>query len=425
MIRLDWMRRKVPLGSRALVVSAAVAALALALVAAALASSSASPSPIRVGIAAPLTGIAAAPAADEKAGWLLGIKQLGGAVDGHKIVTYFADTAGDPNQGITATRGLITQRKVDIYVSPIFANVALAIRSYITTLGIPTIAAVGICGAAEIPGYTPAPNIISPGWTCDNPMLPLGSYVYKKLHYTHVTTIGEDYAFGWEQIGAFLSTFKKAGGKVDKELWAPIATSDFAPYVTQIPKDTQAVITLMAGADGPRFLKAYRELGLKGKIPLIGGGTMTDFLDVIPKQDVLGVMTVQNYADGLNTPANRKFVAAFRKATGRTPSYEAESGYAAAVLLVRALKKVKGDVSDRAAVIKALRTTPIVAPRGPVKIDPSTLTPIENDYLRVVREVNGRLSNVPIHTFENVKPWDGLPKAQWEKQYVQYSHSRP
>lgn len=381
--------------------------------------------PVKVGIVLPLTGIAAAPGRDEHDGWNLALKEAGGKAAGRTIETSFVDDAGDPNLGLSGTRQVIENQKVDVYVSPIFANVALAARSYVASSGVPTIAATGICGAAEIPGYSPAPNIINSGWDCDQATLPLGRYVVNQMHITHVTSIGEDYAFGWETIGAFISGFKAAGGTVDKAMWTPIQTGDFAPYLSQISPSTQAVVTLMAGAEGPRFLIGWRQFGLKEKLPLIGGGTMTDFLGTMQPQDATGIITALQYADGLDTPANKKFVAAYQAATGRLPSYEAEAGYTAATLLVAALKSVNGNTSDRKNLIKALRSTPIAAPRGPVKIDSWSLAPVQNIYIRKVQNVNGTLMNVPIYTFENVPPWDQMDKNKWAAQYLAYSKARP
>jgi branched-chain amino acid transport system substrate-binding protein len=426
--RLDSARR----GRTGRALAALSAAVALAVSAAACgeaggggaASSSSGSGSIKVGIALPLTGNAAAPGADERAGWDLAIAEAGGAVNGRKIETLYADDAGDPNLGLTVTRNLIEQRQVDAYVMPIFANVSLAVRKYVGARGVPAIAAVSACWA-ETEGFTSAKNIVNAGATCDASMLPLGRYVAEELGYKKVTTIGMDYAFGWEQIGGFKSQFEAAGGTVEKELWAPITTPDWAPYLSQIPKDTDAVIALMAGAQGPRFLKTYREFGLKESIPLIGGGTMTDFLDNMPPADAEGVVTALHYADGLETPENQAFVEAFRKKTSRTPSYEAEGGYAAGKLLIAALQKVKGNVEDREKFIAALKETPVTAPRGPLKIDADTLAPTQNQYIRRVETVDGKLTNKVVKTYTNVPPWGEMDKAQWEKRFFDNSRKRP
>src|SRR5262249_22274016 len=53
-------------------------------------------SPIAIGYQLPLTGTAAVAGKQEQQGWNLGLRVFGGSVNGHRIVTYFSDTGGDP-----------------------------------------------------------------------------------------------------------------------------------------------------------------------------------------------------------------------------------------------------------------------------------------------------------------------------------------
>jgi branched-chain amino acid transport system substrate-binding protein len=387
------------------------------------ASGGGSHSPIKVGFVYPESGTVSANGADERAGWELGLKDAGSTVDGHKIQTLYADSAADPNTALTAARQLINNQGANMLVGPVAANVGLAVRNAIAGQNTPTVY-FSAC-PDEFATSEKTPNLLLTGWTCDQPSLPFGKYVYDTLGYHHITTIGLDFAFGWQSIGGFLHTFEAAGGKVDKQLWNPITTADFSSYVTQIPASTQAVFALESGSTAVKFLQAYKSFGLKGKIPLIGGGTLTDYssLRSDTAADVEGVITTLMYADGLDTAANNRFVQEYHKATGTYPSYYAESGYAGALLIVSALKKVNGNVSDSKALMNALKTTKIVAARGPVSINQGTASPVQNVYVRKVEVVNGVLRNVPIHTFKAVEPWDGISKSQWEQIAPHYTRS--
>jgi branched-chain amino acid transport system substrate-binding protein len=383
----------------------------------------ASATPIKIGFVLPLSGTVAANGQDERDGWNLGLKDAGSVIDGHRIQTMFADGAADPTTALTVTHQLVENRGAQLLVGPIAANVGLALRGYIASRGIPTVY-MSAC-SDELATSEKTPNLILTGWTCDQPSLPFGTYVYQKLGYHHITTIGLDFAFGWQVVGGFLKTFEAAGGKVDKQLWNPITTADFSPYVAQIPQDTQAVFALESGSTAVKFLQAYQQFGLKSKIPLIGGGTLTDYSSLRSDSPdaVLGVITPLMYADGLDTPENKRFVDEYHAATGKYPSYYAESAYAGAKLVVTALRKLHGDVSDPRKVLQALRSTQIVAPRGPVKLSSETNSPIQNVYVRKVELVDGVLRNVPIDTFRNVPPWGTLPRAEWEQQAAHYTRS--
>ncbi|HZU16442.1 MAG TPA: ABC transporter substrate-binding protein [Candidatus Dormibacteraeota bacterium] len=379
--------------------------------------------PIKVGFILPLTGVFAANAQDERDGWNLALKDAGGSVAGRKIQTIFVDDASDPNQGLTDARQLVQTQKVDVLIGPIAANVGLAIRGFVASSGIPTLYP-SAC-SVELATTEKTPNLILTGWTCDQPTLNFGKYVCDTLGYKHLTTVAMDYAFGWQVTGGFVSSYTGAGCRIDKQIWAPFNATDYSPYVSQIPQDTQAVFDLAAGSAAVRFTQAYQAFGLKGKIPLVGGGTLTDYSAMRSEspESVLGAVTVLQYADGLDTPANKAFVQEYHGATGKYPSYYAESAYATAKLLIAALKKLNGDTSDRKALVNAFKTTPFDAPRGPVKIDPATNSPIQNIYIRRVEMVNGVLRNVVVDTIKQSPPWGPLPRSRWEVQAAHYGRT--
>jgi branched-chain amino acid transport system substrate-binding protein len=380
-------------------------------------------SPIKVGFVGTTSGVFAPQGADMQDGWKLGLKDAGGTVNGRKINTVYVDDAGDPNQGLSGARQLIENQNVDILIGPLAANVALAVRGFVAGTGVPTLSPAAC--PDELATSQKTNNLILTGWTCDQPTLNFGKYAYEKLGYRHVTTVAMDYAFGWQVTGGFVATFKAAGGKIDKQIWSPITAADYSPFVAQIPADTQAVFALMAGTAAVRFTDAYSSFGLKNKIPLIGGGTLTDYsvLRSEKPDTVLDVITVLQYADGLNTPENKKFVDEYKAATGKYPSYYADSAYSTAVLVVDALKKVGANTKDRAALVKALKSTTFKAARGPVSINADTNSPIQNVYIRKVAVVDGELRNVVIDTIKQSQPWGPLRKSDWEAMVPHYGRT--
>ena len=90
-------------------------------------------------------------------------------------------------------------------------------------------------------------NALSSGWLCDQPDVIAADYLYQDLGYRHVTVLANDYAFGWLSAGGFIKQFTMLGGKIDKELWPPLTTTDYGPYVSAIPKTTQAVFAETLG----------------------------------------------------------------------------------------------------------------------------------------------------------------------------------
>jgi branched-chain amino acid transport system substrate-binding protein len=388
--------------------------------------SPASNSPIAVGYELPLTGTAAVAGKQEQQGWNLGLKVFGNSVNGHHIVTYFTDTGGDPTVALSDARNLVEQKHVQIMEGPLLASEDAAVAPYLGTRHIP-LDNLALCGQTQLTFDARYGNAISSGWMCDQPDSVAADYLYKDLGYRHVTVLANDYAFGWISAGAFIKRFTMLGGKIDKVLWAPLTTADFGPYVSAIPKSTQAVFAETVGAGSVNFTKAYAQFGLRGHIPLYGNTTVFDY-SVLPGEapsTVLGNQMAAQYCDGTNTPANNKFVSLFTQAYHTRPGYYAEAAYVHAQLAIDALKRLNGNATNPAAVARALKTTQITAPRGPVKLNTTVDAPIQNIYICQVKDVHGTLENVPIKTYPVLQPWGTLPYQVWAAEYAKNSVGRP
>src|SRR5438309_2079099 len=134
------------------------------------------------------------------------------------------------------------------------------------------------------------------------------------------------------------------------------------PYIdaqkipTTYPVIADAVLALFTGRLALQFVKQYEEAGLKGKLPLLGGGTITDET-VLPQMgdEALGLITALHYSQALDNPANAKFSRAFEASAGKIASYYSEATYTNARWIVEAIKAVGGKAEDRDALLAALR----------------------------------------------------------------------
>lgn len=383
-------------------------------------------SPIAIGYELPLTGTVALPGKQEQEGWNLGLKEFGQRVDGHRIVTYFEDTSGNPAVALSDARSLVQQKHIQIMEGPLLASEDAAVAPYLGAERIP-LDNLALCSSSQLISDAHYGNALSSGWLCDQPDVMAADYLYKDLGYRHVTVLATDYAFGWLSVGGFIKQFTLLGGKIDKELWPPLTATDYGPYVSAIPKTTQAVFAETLGSGAIAFTKAYAQFGLRGKIPLYGNTTMFDY-SVLPGEvpsAVLGDQMAAQYCDGINTPANNTFTSLFKKTYHVFPGYYAEAGYVHAELAVAALRRLHGNATDPAAVARALKTTPITAPRGPVQLNTLVDAPIQNIYICKVESVHGTLEDVPIKTYPGVEPWGTLPYHTWRQEFTADSTGRP
>jgi branched-chain amino acid transport system substrate-binding protein len=383
--------------------------------------------PIKVGFLLPLTGTFASNGKNEQNGFNLGLKDFGSTVNGHQVQVTYLDTQADPNIALSQARQLIDNQNIDMLEGPLAANEIAAVAAYAGARGVPT-DDLSMCAGIQLDNYAKYQNAFSSGWACDQPAIMAAKYAYEDLHWRKVATIGQDFSFGWLVVGGFADAFRQQGGEVVKMLWAPNTTTDFSPYVSQIPTSgIDGMYAEVSGAVAVRFTQAYHQFGLKDKLPLLGITQMTDY-SALPSEEpaaITGLQTGAQYCDGISTPDNDKFTQEYKQQFGTYPGYYSDAGYAKARLLVEALRKVSNP-ADHKVLARALKSTPIQAPRGPVKLSGApAYSPIQNIYICQVKSVNGELRNVPTKTYTNVSPWGFLNQAKWEASFRKYSADRP
>jgi branched-chain amino acid transport system substrate-binding protein len=373
--------------------------------------------PIKIGVISPMTGGAAQAGKDMTNGMQMWLDENGGQMAGRKVELIIEDSQGQPNIALTKLQKLVERDQVHVLVGELFAHIGYAMAPKVDEYRIPML--YPVIAADDLTQRKPAKWVVRTGWTSSQPSHPFGEYAAKTLGYKKIVTIGIDYAFGWEVIGGFQKTFEENGGQIVQKLWAPLNTTDFAPYLSQIKRDADAVFALMVSGSALRFPKQYQDAGLKAKLPLIGGGTTFDEF-VLPSlgDEAIGGMTPLQYSAALDTPINKRFVAEYRKKYGKVPSYFSETSYTSTRWIAEAAKAVGGDVENREKFLEALRKVEIPdSPRGPVKLDAHG-NPIQNIYVRKVEKKDGELWNTVVHTFPAVSQFWKYKPEEFLKQPV-------
>ena len=401
-----------------------IAIVALALVALLGATGKASAQgPVRIGFISPLSGAIAQAGKDMYSGCELYWEETGWQLAGRKLEVILEDNEGMPATAVTKARKLVESDRVHMLAGVILSNVAYALVPYIEAQGIPTIYPIN--SADDLTQRKRPKWLIRTGFSAGGNMHPFGEYAARVLGYKKIAIVSLDYAFGWEIAGGFQKTFEDNGGQIIQKIWVPLNVQDYAPYLAQVKRDADAVFVVALGRWSVLFSKQYADSGLKGRIPLIAGGTYNDEHVLSQLGDeAIGVISAHHYSAALDTPANRTFRAAFEKAYSRPPSFYSENCYTGARVIEEAVKAVGGRVEDRAALMAALRRVEIKdAPRGPVKIDEYG-NPTQNIYIRKVEKVGGVLQNTVIHTYPAVSQFWTYDPQKFLEQPV-YSREFP
>lgn len=364
--------------------------------------------PIRIGFLTVRTGPLAAGGKQMEEGIQLFLKERNYTLAGRKVDLIIADTGGNPAGAKTKTQDLVERSKVHVVIGPLAAFEALAIDDYIRQTRTPTVS----CSAAaeDLTQRKPNPWFVRTVGTSAQSNHALGEYAAKTLGYKRIAIIADDFAYGHETAAGFQRVFEDNGGKVVQKLLPPLSVPDYGSYIAQLKQNVDAIYAGFAGANGLRFLRQYKEYGMK--IPVLGSMTTAD--EGILRnmgEEAIGVVSGGWYAAGIDTPENKRFVAAVNKEYGADPGYYTLGAYSAGALVEAAARAVNGKVEDKEAFMKALRNPGALRdPRGEWRLDQYG-NPVMPVYIRKVERREGKLVNSVVRTYANVSQfWTYDPK---------------
>jgi branched-chain amino acid transport system substrate-binding protein len=370
---------------------AAAAMLALAPLAAAQ-------PPLKIGALGPLTGGAAVVGTGEVNGIKLRLKQLDNQIAGRKVELLVEDDAGDPATGLTKAQKLIERDQVEIFLGPLLSHVVLAVQDYVGQKGVPQLTFV-----AQPPEAAKYPTTFVPSWNAVQIGRIFGDYAAKKLGHKRVVIVSSQYVFGKRVSDGFREGFTAAGGTIVKEVYPPLGTPDFAPFLGGLPA-ADAVFSFFPGADAVKYVKARQEFGLD-KTPLLAIASTVEGM-LLPAQGdaALGALAIGHYLEDFTVPANREFVEAYTKEYGKPPlGYYPALGYTLVQILEDALKRTGGK-SGRAELVEAIKRVDVASPQGRFRFDPAKRFPIIDYYITRVVKKDGKPTHELVDTLKEVRP---------------------
>ncbi len=355
---------------------------------------------VKIGMSVPLTGAGFnAVGRQVVAGARLYVQQHGDQVAGKKIELIIRDDAGVADTARRLVQEMIVNDKVSIIGGGITPT-ALAIAQLVTEAKMATVVMVsGASITVDRSAY-----MVRTSFTLGQSSGTMGDWAAKNGS-KKVVTLVNDWAPGVEAETAFKERFIKGGGQIVESLRLPLANPDFAPFLQRIrdaAPDTAFIY--FPGTQAGIFAKQFVERGLdKSGIKIIGPGDLTDDDELNTMGDpMLGMITAHHYSALHDSPLNKAYVEAFKKANHFRPNFISVGGYDAMHAIYEALKKTGGN-TDGDALIAAIKGMQWESPRGPISIDPETRDIVQNIYIRRVERVAGELHNVEFATFVAVK----------------------
>ena len=356
--------------------------------------------PIKIGLILPMTGPFTSTGKQISAAATLYMQQNGAMIAGRKVELIIKDDTGVADVTKRIAQELIINDKVTALAGFGLTPLALATAPLATQAKTPMV----VMSAATSIITDRSPFVVRTSQVVPQIAGPFGTWIAKQGT-KRVITLVSDFGPGHDVENSFSEAFKAAGGQVEN-IRVPLQNPDFSPFLQKVADaKPEALLVFVPSGVGAQFMKQFVERGMdKSGIKLIGTGDVTDDDILNGMGDVaLGVITAQHYSAAHNSPENKAFVAAFKKANNNLrPNFMAIGGYDGMHALYEGLKKTNGAGGE--ALVAAMKGLSWTSPRGPISIDPETRDIIQNVYIRKVeRAADGELYNVEFDTIPNVK----------------------
>jgi branched-chain amino acid transport system substrate-binding protein len=349
---------------------------------------------VKIGFVTTLTGGAGAIGNDMRDAVELALDHLGRKMGGSDVEMFYEDDTFKPAVGKQKTEKLVKKEKVHFVGGYIWSHVLMASRNSVVGKG--PFMITSNAGPGPVAGKLCHEDFFSTSWQNDQTTMAMGE-VLNQLGVKRLYIMAPNYNAGKGMVKGVTSTFK--GEIVGKDMTKFPAQLDFSAELAKIRSvNPDAVFVFYPGKHGLQIIKQYSQAGLQGKIPFYSAFTV-DSLNLPRLKDLAdgGLMT-QFWAPDLDNDVNKRFVADYRKKTGRYPTFYAAQSYDTIMLINSAVTAVGGDLSNKDGMRNAMRKADFHSVRGPFKYGNNHF-PIQNFYLRkVVKDTDGNYTTSIVKT---------------------------
>ncbi|WP_432931712.1 urea ABC transporter substrate-binding protein [Microbispora sp. CA-135349] len=363
---------------------------------------------IKVGILHSLSGTMAISEVTVRDAELLAIDEINaaGGVLGRKLEPVVEDGASDwPTFAEKATK-LIAQDKV----AAVFGGWTSASRKAMLPVFEKRKALLWY--PVQYEGLESSPYIFYTGATTNQQIVPGLDYL-KEQGKKKLFLVGSDYVFP-RTANKIIKAYAAANGmEILGEEYTPLGHTEYSTLVNKIVEaKPDAVFNTLNGDSNVAFFKQLKSTGIGAdRMPVMSVSVAEEEVKGIGVDNVAGQLVAWNYYQTTDTPANEKFVAAFKAKYGadKVTSDPMEAGYNAVYLWAEAVKKAGS--TDVEAVKKAAGGVGLDRPEGKVTIDGDNQHVYKTARIGVVQP-DGQIKEV-WNSGEPIKPDPYLKTYSW------------
>ena len=343
---------------------------------------------IKLGIVAPMSGPNARYGAFSTRGAQLAVDEINqaGGVDGHKIEIYSADSQGTPVEGVSATRRLIDEDEVSFVIGDVSSSVTLAMQPVAEDAGVLLLNA-----ASSNPKITYGAGVGGYKWTFrnyptdENRALIVAKYAAEQRGFTKYAVLSVDTDYGRSAIEFTKKYLPEFKGEILSEDYYKEGEVDFRSVLSKIrDSGAQAIIMYGLADTTPIVARQMVELGLAGKVTLVGNGEFNTAKTIASAPTALeGAVEAAAWLPAWDSPESKAFVEKFTATYNEAPNNHAYVHWDTVHLLAKAIHEA-GSI-DQEKVRDALSKIKYKSPVGEVTFDdhnqarlPMILLQIEN-----------------------------------------------
>lgn len=360
--------------------------------------------PIKIGVPVGLSGAnsVVAPSVVQSAQLAVDEINAKGGVLGRQLALEVADDASGAAGAQKAFDSLVFQKKVDVLISMETSAARNAALPIVTRGKVPYIY------TSFYEGKSCSPFMYVNAWVPEQQVPPIVDYFNKEKGAKKFFLIGSDYAFGRGMLAFTKAYIEKTGGKVVGEEYLPMDGSDWTSIISKLKSAApDALITSTAG--GAPNVTLTKQLRAAGVALPYGNLAVDEGTAKGMGTDAEGIYLSASYVTGIDSAANKSFLAAMQKKFGTelktpndlsVPEYEAVYAYKAAA--------EKAGSTEEAKVLKALGEVSVEGPRGKIEMSKQHHAPLTM-YLGQV-QADGSVK--VIKSFPNVDPGAQCPNLK-------------
>jgi len=242
-------------------------------------------------------------------------------------------------------------------------------------------------------------------WVPEQQVGPMVDYLMDQKGAKTFFLVGSDYAFGRGMLEYTQAYVEKRGGKVLGVEYNPMEATDWTAIVSKI-RSTNPDALLMStegGAPNVTLTKQLRTAGIKA---IYGNLGLDEGTAKSMGADAEGTLLSGSYYTSVDTPANKKFLAAMQTKFGdklltpndlSVPQYEAVHLYALAVQ--------KAGTTEAGPVLEALKDVSFTGPRGVIQMNDQRHAALTMYLGQVMTDGSVKI----LSTFDDVKPGAQCP----------------